>query len=320
MNRSRLLALATLALLAACARESTTAPGADDAGQVPARLIAPAAQNELWACKFSVDPVTKVPNGDVTTGKITATLVSGDGTIDPGVSGGSSLTIGYNAPGVPQCAKVWSGGTSATVAVTEAPDAGSAFYFYRLARRGPADAFDDIVFESPLATPPVEGPVTATVEVNNGSAWEVWFKNVTVETPPPPPPPSGCTYTQGYWKTHSDRGPAPYDDGWKALGVDEEATPFFNSGRTWYSVFWTAPRGNAFYILAHQYMAAKLNVLNGAGTTLDVDAALSGAEALFGGLAAGSTSLTSQQRTDALAWASTLDSYNNGVIGPGHCD
>ncbi len=59
----------------------------------------------------------------------------------------------------------------------------------------------------------------------------------------------------------SHRGPAgPYDDGWKNVGPDEEATLFFNSNISWYNVWWTAPAGNKFYNLAHQYMAAKLNV------------------------------------------------------------
>jgi hypothetical protein len=316
VNHNRFLGFAVLCVLGACSTEPA-APGADDQPQVPARLTAPAAQGELWACKFSVDPVTKLPNGDVTSGAITATITSGDGTLEAGVSGGNSTTIGYNSA-APQCVKVWSGGTAATVAVTEDPEAGSAAYFYRFARRLPGDASDDVYFESPVLNPPSEGPVTATIEVTSGAAYEIWFKNVRAETPPPPD--HGCTYTQGFWKTHSDRGPAPYSDGWQALGAAEEDTPFFNSGASWYSTFWTPPRGNAFYNLAHQYMAAKLNVLNGSSSTLDVDAALSGAEALFGGLAAGSTTLTSSQRTDALAWASTLDSYNNGAIGPGHCD
>ena len=128
----------------------------------------------------------------------------------------------------------------------------------------------------------------------------------------------GCTLTQGYWKTHSDRGPAPYDDAWQNLGPLQEDTPFFISGQTWYVVFWTAPAGNAYYVLAHQYQAAKLNRLNGAGSTLAVDAALSGAEGFFAVRTPASV-LTRAQRQQALGWAGTLDQYNNGLIGPGHC-
>ena len=312
--------MATLGFAAACASDNPMSNSTKEPIGDPQMLTAPAAQGELWACKFSVDPVTKLPNGDVTSGRITASIVSGDGTLNTAVSGGNNTLIGYNTPApTPQCVKIWSGGTSATVAVTEDPEPGSGVYFYRLAKRAPGAQFDDVYFESAVQNPAVEGPFTVNVAVDNGAAYEVWFKNVTVTTPPPPDG-EGCTYTQGYWKTHSDQGPAPYDAGWKNLGPDEEATAFFNSGMTWYQVWQTAPAGNKFYNLAHQYMAAKLNLLNGASSTAEVDAAIAGAEALFSSLAANSTTLTNAQKAQATAWATTLDNYNNGLIGPGHCD
>jgi hypothetical protein len=136
---------------------------------------------------------------------------------------------------------------------------------------------------------------------------------------------AGCTLTQGYWKTHSHRGPAPEDDAWFNLddvdgdgdseGADET---FFLSGQTYYQVLWTAPRGNPYYILAHQYIAAKLNLLNGASSTPEVDAAITFAESFFASKTP-SSSLTKAQRNQVLANASTLDQYNNGLIGPGHC-
>lgn len=128
----------------------------------------------------------------------------------------------------------------------------------------------------------------------------------------------GCTLTQGYWKTHSAKGPAPFDDAWLNIGPLGANTPFFLSGKTWYQVFWTPPAGNVYYNLAHQYMAAKLNILNGASTTPAVDAAIAGAEAYF---AAKTPSYvpTKAEKDQLLAWATTLDKYNNGLIGPGHC-
>lgn len=138
-----------------------------------------------------------------------------------------------------------------------------------------------------------------------------WHVDVSV-------PCGGCTLTQGYWKTHSDRGPAPYDDAWQNLGPLQEDTPFFISGQTWFVVFWTPPAGNAYYVLAHQYMAAKLNLLNGASTNAAVNAAIASSEGFFAARTPAST-LTKAQRQQALGWASTLDQYNNGVIGPGHC-
>ena len=137
------------------------------------------------------------------------------------------------------------------------------------------------------------------------------------------PPATGCTYTQGYWKTHSQSGPAPYDAGWQNLGALEEDTPFFLSGQTWLEAFNTPVAGNQYYSLAHQYMAAKLNVLNGAGTTPEVITAIADAEALFAlytpaQIAAlkGSTA----PRPTFVSLAGILGSYNEGLTGPGHCN
>jgi hypothetical protein len=124
----------------------------------------------------------------------------------------------------------------------------------------------------------------------------------------------GCTLTQGYWKTHSKYGPAPYDDTWAQIGED---TPFYLSGQSHYQVLWTSPKGNAYYILAHQFIAAKLNVLNGASTTPEVDAAMAWADTFFKTYTP--SSFSKAVAGQAKAYAATLDSYNNGLIGPGHC-
>ncbi|MHC4942532.1 MAG: DNRLRE domain-containing protein [Planctomycetota bacterium] len=77
------------------------------------------------------------------------------------------------------------------------------------------------------------------------------------------PVPTTCR-THGYWKTHSEHGPAPYDSTWAEL-PDGADTPFFSSGKSYYEVLWTPPKkGNAYYILARQFIAAQLNMLNGA--------------------------------------------------------
>jgi hypothetical protein len=69
--------------------------------------------------------------------------------------------------------------------------------------------------------------------------------------------PQGCTYTQGYWKTHSIDGPAAHpDDGWYTTfgpyppGVDGPEgpildgpdAPLFGSGLTWLEAFNHPPR------------------------------------------------------------------------------
>jgi hypothetical protein len=158
----------------------------------------------------------------------------------------------------------------------------------------------------------VPNTATLTTKTTSTTDSDTWTINVNV-------PCTGCTLTQGYWKTHSDQGPAPYDDAWQNLGALQEETLFFNSGMTWLAVFRTPPRGNAFYTLAHQYMAAKLNILNGAGSTTAVNTAITGAEALFNAQGVGDVTLSPAERTQALGFATTLDNYNNGLIGPGHC-
>jgi len=123
----------------------------------------------------------------------------------------------------------------------------------------------------------------------------------------------GCTLTQGYWKTHSSYGPAPEDDGWSEVGGPDAA--FFSSGKTWYQLFWTPPKGGNKYIqLAHQYMAAKLNIENGASTTPAVDAAITAAETYFN-----SGATPQNPGTVPAGVAGILGDYNEGDIGPGHC-
>jgi hypothetical protein len=160
---------------------------------------------------------------------------------------------------------------------------------------------------------------------NAETAQAPWFVDVNVVCD------FGCTLTQGYWKTHSEYGPAPYDENWANLesGADTE---LFGSGMSWHEVFWTAPAGNAWYNLAHQWMAAYLNTLNGASTPDEVEAALADGEALLamgpdafiapkgGGKKSpegqGSMELIAQAREVA----GLLAMYNEGYIGPGHCD
>ncbi|HXV58505.1 MAG TPA: hypothetical protein VD704_11605 [Gaiellaceae bacterium] len=130
------------------------------------------------------------------------------------------------------------------------------------------------------------------------------------------PPADGCSLTQGYWKTHSKYGPAPYDSTWAVIGED---TTFFLSGKTWYQAINTSSAGgNAYYILAQQYIAARLNIAAGTGSTAEVNAALASATAFFSTYAP-SAELSKSLRAQVIGWAETLADYNEGDIGPGHC-
>ncbi len=126
----------------------------------------------------------------------------------------------------------------------------------------------------------------------------------------------GCTRTLGYWKTHSKYGPAPYDDVW---GGKEDET-FFLSGQSYYEVLWTPPAGNVYYNLAHQYIAAEMNFLAGADPSA-VQSTFDAATALLSTNSPNDAAgLKGKDKKPWTELASTLDDYNNGDIGPGHCD
>ena len=162
----------------------------------------------------------------------------------------------------------------------------------------------------------------------------------------------GCTLTQGYWKTHSEFGPAPWNkDVWGQVmgtgasscgtpvgppsqrsdgdGAGYGASVVFNDGFgdytdtvCYFDVYWSADnkKGNFWYHLAHQYIAAELNVLSGADPTA-VASALADAKALLEANAG--TKMISNKDADydkAVYLAGILADYNEGEIGPGHCD
>ncbi|HEX6323879.1 MAG TPA: hypothetical protein VFZ36_09150 [Vicinamibacterales bacterium] len=142
--------------------------------------------------------------------------------------------------------------------------------------------------------------------------------NVSVAVTCPPPASTGCTLTQGYWGTHSSKGPAKYDATWALIGED---TPFYQSGTSYYGALQLPTKGNAYYVLAHQFIAAKLNVLKGAAAPAGVN--MAAIDTFFSTYTPGQIAAlkgANSVRAQALAWAATLDSYNNGLLNAAHCD
>jgi len=136
----------------------------------------------------------------------------------------------------------------------------------------------------------------------------------------------GCTRGHGYWKTHSGHHwRAPYDETWDLLLPDGADTLFFDTGQTYYEVLRTPPkRGNAFYILARQYIAAELNFLNEASLE-DVQDAFDEATDLLDlydgdGIDPPLIPKRTEDRILALRAAGLLVFYNAGIIGPGSCE
>ena len=119
---------------------------------------------------------------------------------------------------------------------------------------------------------------------------------------------SPCTYTQGYWRTHPNAWPVTS----LTLGtVTYQAAELM-------AILDNPAQGNGLLILAHQLIAAKLNIANGADPSA-VQQTIIDADAMTAGLVVppiGNGYLPSEQ-TSALT--ETLTEYNEGTIGPGHC-
>ena len=78
-------------------------------------------------------------------------------------------------------------------------------------------------------------------------------------------------------------------------------------------------QGNGLVILAHQLIAAKLNIANGADPAA-VQQSVIDADSMIGGLIVppiGNGYLSPAQTSEL---TDTLTEYNEGTIGPGHCD
>jgi hypothetical protein len=118
---------------------------------------------------------------------------------------------------------------------------------------------------------------------------------------------ANCSLTQGFWKNHAGAWPV----GELVLGANTYTKAQL------LAILMTPPRGDATYILAHQLIAAKLNVAGGADATA-IAGALGAADAWLAANPLGSMP-TGAARDAGVAQAALLDDYNNGVTGPGHC-
>ena len=126
----------------------------------------------------------------------------------------------------------------------------------------------------------------------------------------------GCTYTQGYWKTH---GPVPTGN-----NSNEWPVTSMTLGNVSYtdlqmqSIFDQPAAGNGLIALAHQLMAAKLNIANGASSAA-IGPTIAAADALIANKVVPpvGTSTLSPGSTSSLI--NTLTHYNEGDLDVPHC-
>lgn len=115
-----------------------------------------------------------------------------------------------------------------------------------------------------------------------------------------------CTLTQGYWKNHEEAWPV---SSLKLGNVTYSKAELLEILRT-------PVKGNGLISLAHQLIAAKLNVAAGADDA-DISASINAADDLIGDLEVGADTLPTSETSELVG---KLDAFNNGNVGPGHCD
>ena len=144
---------------------------------------------------------------------------------------------------------------------------------------------------TPTATPTVTPTPTAT------------------PTATPTPTPSGCVFSQGYWKNHPEAWPVTSLQLGNVTYTQDQLL----------SILHQPVRGNGILILAHQEIAAKLNIANGADGSC-IQQTLADADALIGDLVIPPIGDGYLLPRDASPLADILDQYNEGMLCAPSCD
>jgi hypothetical protein len=164
---------------------------------------------------------------------------------------------------------------------------------------------------------------TDCTSIDSGEVDLCWDAGILCQAPPD----SGCTRSKGYWKNHAGFGPqddvvTPLLPIW--LGTpDGNESILADSAQIAYDILTQHVYGepsNGISKLYAQLLAAKLNIASGASDD-DVEDVIGDADEF---LAENSwedwSDLTRDEKNMVLGWKDMLDGYNNGIIGPGHCD
>ncbi|MEW6413575.1 MAG: hypothetical protein AB1483_14055, partial [Candidatus Zixiibacteriota bacterium] len=136
----------------------------------------------------------------------------------------------------------------------------------------------------------------------------------------------GCTRTIGFWGAWDGFGPQPdsvtqYLPQWLGNEGGTESIAVTNTtiSSEIFDMAWDSPKNGIIKLYA-QLLAAKLNFAAGADDS-EVAGVVSDADDFLADHGyADWYSLSKDDQKMVLGWMETLDYYNNGDIGPGHCD
>lgn len=133
---------------------------------------------------------------------------------------------------------------------------------------------------------------------------------------------NNCTLTQGYWKTHNNQvcdtdSTSPLCVIWPVSSLTLGNNSY--SVAQLVSILNQPVGGNGLISLAHQLIAAKLNIANGADGSA-IASTIASADALIGNLWVPPVQYGSLAPSATSALVLALNNYNTGLTGPGHCD
>ena len=136
---------------------------------------------------------------------------------------------------------------------------------------------------------------------------------VDMEIPPSDQPPggNGCTLTQGGYKNNFNFKVVA--SAGVTLGTRKYTPAEVNT------ILGTPVRGNGLVSLAHQLIAAKLNIYYGAVAPQSVLSAITSADAMIGQMVVPAVGTDYLLPSATANLTSTLDAFNNGKLGPQHC-
>jgi len=285
-------------ILAACSGEAPAAPEVQTPlfGQQPPGGPQPTTSTVT----YEAIKVCKVYSGQVGPDVIV------DVVIDQGNNGGADQSF-QTTIGDGDCSLVWivGGNIEDKITLTEQVPAG-----YTASHVSALLGSDKVTVTTGASVPGNSVSETAR-NIGTVTGVVVTFTNTFV-------PSTGCTLTQGFWKTHTGLGAQA--DAWPALPGGTLALGSVNYTKAQLiSIFNTAPKGNGLITLAHQLIAAKLNILNGADPTA-ISATIAAADALIGALVVPPVGSGFLAPSAVSALVTALDDFNTGDTGPGHCD
>lgn len=145
-----------------------------------------------------------------------------------------------------------------------------------------------------------------------------WTVNIAV------PCNAGCSLTIGYWKAHAGftgNNPdmvTPLLPIWLGTANGAYSTQVTTAQQAVSYLNFQGQASNGIYKLQGQLLAAKLNIASGADPSA-ISSAITAADNFLATNPLPWNKLSKGQQAIVLGWMTTLDNYNNGLIGPGHC-